>query len=170
MIQQHGDTSATVICPGCGVRLPAAELPADDGVNASGECRQLYWQLSADTLTSAGPAFPHQFAVDAYAAQHAGTPSRPITTAFALVGLYLAYERGYSGRDVQRAHMLLARRNLDWPRFAKPAEPGLLTVLDVLQARPGTQRDQMLYSWACAVWETWQAERARVSFLVEQIP
>lgn len=150
------------VCPGCGLRLPSVGLPLDSDLNASGECRQLYWQLSADTLSRGDPAFIHQYAVDAYAAQHAGGPSWPITTAFALVGVYLACERGFSGRDVQRAHMLLARRKQDWPRFPKPEEPGALTVRDVLQSSPGAQWDQELRGWACAVWAIWHEERDRV--------
>jgi hypothetical protein len=161
---------AYTACPGCGLRLPTAGLPPDDGVNASGECRQLYWQLSTDTLTSGDPAFAHQFAVDAYAAQHAGGPSRPITTAFALVGLYLACEHGHSGRDVQRAHVLLARRKLDWPRFAKPEQSAAFTVANVVQTSTGLQRDELVTTWAAAVWQTWQAERERVIALADQIP
>ncbi len=170
MFRELEGTNATVNCPGCGVRLPEADLPADDGVNASGECRQLYWQLSADTLTRADPAFLHQFAVDAYAAQHAGGPSRPITTAFALVGLYLARERGFTSRDVQRAHMLLARRKLDWPRLARPEQAGSVTVLDLLHAGSGYARDARLREWMAVVWETWHPERKRVIALASNIP
>lgn len=49
--------------------------------------------------------FIHQVAVDAYAAQHAGPASKTITIAFALIGLCLLLERGYTGKAVQRAHM-----------------------------------------------------------------
>ena len=47
--------------------------------------------------------FIHQVAVDAYAAQHAGPASKTITIAFALIGLCLLLERGYTGKAVQRA-------------------------------------------------------------------
>jgi hypothetical protein len=40
--------------------------------------------------------------VDAYAAQHATPASKPITTAFALIGLFLFAERGFTGKQVQR--------------------------------------------------------------------
>jgi hypothetical protein len=53
---------------------------------------------------------PHQYAVDAWAAKHASAAAPPIRTTFALVGLYLACERAFTRREVQLAHMRLARR------------------------------------------------------------
>jgi hypothetical protein len=61
--------------------------------------------LAFYTLAHPDPAFIHQHAVDAFAAQSADEETRPITLVFALVGLYLLMEKGYSGREVQRAHM-----------------------------------------------------------------
>src|SRR6478609_6580123 len=100
-------------CPGCGVETPVA-----DGAS----CLGLYQDLSVQTLSDRDPTFPHQLAVDAYAAQHAGPASKPITTAFALIGLYLVCERGFTGREAQRAHMFLGRRRQEWPRFQPPAD------------------------------------------------
>lgn len=72
-----------------------------------------------------GPFFHHQLCVDAYGAQHSGGSVRPITAVFALVGLYLAVERGFTGRQVQIAHMKLVKKagkRTDWPRL-EPPEP-----------------------------------------------
>src|SRR5438067_3221775 len=49
-----------------------------------------------------------QHVVDAYAAQTARASTKPITLAFALVGLYLHLEKNQTGKQVQRVHMLLA--------------------------------------------------------------
>jgi Family of unknown function (DUF5946) len=156
-------------CPGCGVRLPVSEAHADGRYNASAECRQLYGELAAYTLTRGDPAFLHQLAVDAYGAQHAGEGVRPIATAFALIGLYLTFERGYSGRQVQAAHGRFARRAKRWPRFDPPPHAGTLTVADVLRAQPGADRDTMLRRWGMSVWEAWSAEHARVASLVARL-
>jgi hypothetical protein len=44
--------------------------------------------------------------------------TKPIAVAFSLAGLYLHVEKGFSGRQVQRAHMQLARRRKrTWPTF-----------------------------------------------------
>jgi hypothetical protein len=156
-------------CPGCGVSLPVAEEYSDRQYNASTACWRLSGELTAYTLTRGDreSVFIHQLAVDAYGAQHAGMAARPIGRAFALIGLYLACERGYSGRQVQHMHMLLARRSKTWPRFAPPSRAGDVTVLDVMQAPPGEERDAALRRWAQSVWDTWGHEHERVRSLFE---
>lgn len=152
-------------CPGCGLRLPSSEA-LDDRYHATVACRRLYDELSAYTLSLQDVSFIHQYVVDAYAAQHSGPRMRPITITFALAGLYLACERGYSGRAVQLAHMRLAGRRQQWPAFTPPAEKAALTVLDVLNAPAGPERDEMIKRWACAVWAAWASEHRRVAEVV----
>src|SRR5690349_20552503 len=83
-------------------------------------------ELTAWSLSLGDKAFVHQHVVDAWAAQHASEQSRPISVAFALIGLYLHLERGLTGRQVQRVHMLLGQPRgrgpgrKDWPRFPLP--------------------------------------------------
>jgi hypothetical protein len=111
-------------CPGCGVQLPVTEAAAPDRYNASAACWQRYGELSAYTLTHDDGTFLHQHAVDAYAAQHVGATMRPIGAAFALIGLFLAVERDYTGRMVQQTHQRLAARSKEWPRFTPPRQMG----------------------------------------------
>jgi Family of unknown function (DUF5946) len=156
-------------CPGCGVRLPATQAQPDTRYNASAECWQLYGELTVYTLSRGYVGFIHQLAVDAYGAQHVGERARPIGVAFALIGLYLACERGYSGQQVQHMHMLLARRSKTWPPFTPPPHPGSLTIRDVLQAPPGDKRDAELRRWGQSVWDAWSHEHARVKTLFERV-
>jgi hypothetical protein len=142
-------------CPGCGLKLPDQKLDANSRYNASGECWQLYGELTAYHLSGNDPTFIHQVAVDAYGGQHSGGAVRNITTAYALIGLYLAVERGYTGRQVQRAHMALAKNRITWPRLDPPQSPGDLTVQDVLLVHAGEDRDAMLMHWAASVWQAW---------------
>lgn len=97
-----------VTCPGCKLTLPDSNLALHDHYLAAGECRLIYDELAAYNISRSDPYFIHQFAVDAYGAQHTGSATRPITTAFALVGLYLAAKHSFTGRQVQLAHMELA--------------------------------------------------------------
>ncbi len=162
------------LCPGCGVRLPIdADAQPDARYNASAECLRLYGELNAYTLSrgdwDGNGVFIHQLAVDAYAAQHVGEHSRPIGPAFALIGLHLTCERGYTGRQVQHMHMLLARRSKDWPRFTPPANRGTVTIADVLRAPEGEPRDAMLRQWGCAIWEAWAPEHERVRALFASV-
>lgn len=153
-------------CPGCGVSLPVSDWQPDGRYNASAECWQLYGELSAYTLAQGYDVFIHQLAVDAYGAQHSGASVRPIATAFALIGLYLAFERGYSGRQGQDAHRLLATQSKTWPRFEPSSRTGALTIVDVLKAPPGEDRDSTLRQWGQSVWDAWGNEHARVESLV----
>lgn len=156
-------------CPGCGLRLPISDAPADARFNASPECWDIHGELTAYTVTRGDPAFIHQHLVDAYAAQHPGPPAKPITVAFGLIGLYLACEKGYTGRKVQHMHGLLANRSKVWPTFTPPERTSALTVWDVLQAPPGDERDALLMRWATSIWVTWSAERERIESLIASV-
>lgn len=153
-------------CPGCGLRLPLSEAAPDSRYNASPECWQLYGELTACTVTRGDSEFIHQHLVDAYAAQHVRDDGRPISAAFALIGLYLACERGYTGKQVQHMHMLLANRSKAWPTFTPPPHLRALTTLDVLHVPPGENRDRMLHQWAQSVWDAWAHEHDRVKSLI----
>ena len=155
-------------CPGCGLKLPSSGQPTDSQFRSSAECRQIYDELSAYTLSLADPGFPHQFVVDAYAAQHVSEDAKPIRTVFALVGLYLACERGFTGKQVQRAHTLLADRKCEWPRFESSGARGSLTVLDPLQAQSGLERDKAIRAWSSSVWQAWSHAREAVVALVQE--
>ncbi len=144
------------VCPGCGLVLPEAGVLGSPRYNASAECWGLFGELTAYQLSIDDPTFAHQLAVDTYGAQHSGGKTRSITTAYALIGLYLAIEKGWTGILVQRAHMALARRSMAWPRLNPPGKAGLLTVQDVLLAALGDERDAMLRKWAEDVWLAWE--------------
>ena len=155
-----------IVCPGCGLWLPSLGLDSDPKANASGECRSLMNELSYYTLGHGDPAFIHQHLVDAYGAQHVRRSKSTIGAAFALAGLYLAVERGFSGRQVQKMHMRMARTSKQWPRFEPPKDVRPLTVADVPAMQPGRRRDQELMRWCASVWAAWSPEHARVRAMV----
>ncbi|MBM7567628.1 DUF5946 family protein [Paenibacillus sacheonensis] len=144
-----------VKCPGCGLLLPNRSYEEPLRFHASGECMELYHQLSVYTSAHGYEAFIHQLALDAYGAQHCGGGMRPITAAFSLIGLYLVVERGFTGRQVQQAHMELGRLKADWPELALPPSSGGVTVQDVLQAEPGAARDAKIQAWVRSEWDRW---------------
>jgi hypothetical protein len=128
--------------------------------------REAYYELSYYTLAHPDPSFIHQHIVDAFAAQTANQNTKPIGIAFALVGLYLYLEKGYTGRQVQLAHMRLAKRRQEWPRFDLPEFRGEITVADVLREPPGEKRDAMIGSWCDSVWRTYECHK-EVAALVQ---
>lgn len=129
---------------------------------------QAYHEVSAYTLTHGDRAFIHQYVVDAWAAQQADVDSRPIGVFFALVGLYLHVERGFTGREVQRAHMQLAKRPEAWPVGTLPVARGSITAVDVLASPEGAARDAMIDEWARSVWAAYADSRERVIALLHR--
>ncbi len=117
--------------------------------------QDLYDELSLYTLSHSDSSFIHQYIVDAYAAQHAGENTKPITLAFALMGLYLHIEKSYSGKEIQNAHMQMGKTKKEWPTFDFPRHRGDVTVLDVLETKSGIDRDQMINEWSDSVWQSW---------------
>ena len=142
-------------CPGCGLQLPDQHPDVPDRLNASGECFCVFSDLQCYTVVKQDPEFIHQHAVDAYEAQHAGGPTRNITVAFGLIGLYLALEKGYTGRQVQLAHMRISKVRKDWPRPEPSDQPAFLTVMDVLYRETDEEKDAMIRNWMTSVWESW---------------
>ena len=112
--------------------LPNKNLEFSDQYNASGECIQLYHELSANFIMSPDVTFVPNMRLTHMVLQHSGNRVKNIRTAFSLIGLYLAVEREYTGRQVQHAHMELAKRNIKWSSFILPIRPYALSVADVL--------------------------------------
>ncbi|WZO98594.1 DUF5946 family protein [Isosphaeraceae bacterium EP7] len=127
-----------------------------------------YHELCCYTLAHGALTFIHQHVVDAFAAQVADGHDKPIRLTFALVGLYLHVERGYSGRQVQLAHMALARRKRAWPVFPLPPDRGRITAADVLAVPEGPSRDEMIHEWCACVWGEFRASRQAVEDLLKE--
>ncbi|MDE3053756.1 MAG: hypothetical protein KGN74_06250 [Gemmatimonadota bacterium] len=125
-----------------------------------------YDELLGYTLTHGGKEFIHQYAVDAWMAQYADERTKPIGITFALVGLYLHLERGFTGRQAQLAHVTLGRRKEPWPAIALPESRGALTVRDVMAAPAGPARDRELDAWCASVWAAYAHNRDRVAELL----
>jgi hypothetical protein len=132
------------------LREEGLPMPAD---------QEIYDELSFYTLGLRDDAFLHQNIVDAYAAQHVDEHTKPIRTIFALIGLYLTLEKGFTGRQVQQMHMRLARQRKQWPLLTPPEMTAKITVADVLSAAPGERRDKAIRDWCAAVWAIWQPQR-----------
>ena len=130
--------------------------------------QEAYDELQCYTLGHGGPEFIHQHVVDAWAAQHADEQTKAIGLAFALVGLYLHVERGFSGQQVQRVHMKLGRCKRNWPSFPLPRERGSVTATQVMSAPAGPDRDRAIHSWCASVWEAFRDSHRAVADLLHR--
>lgn len=126
-----------------------------------------YEQLQCYTLEHGGPEFLHQHVVDAWAAQTADGRTKPIRLTFALIGLYLHVEKGFSGRRVQRAHMQLGKRKRDWPSFVLPQDRGPVDARQVMVAPPGPERDRAISAWCRSVWAAFSAAEPAIVALLK---
>ena len=129
--------------------------------------QEMFYKLSCYTQAHPDPSFIHQHAVDAFGAQYADENTKPIGLAFALIGLYLHIEKNFSGREVQIAHVKLAKHRKEWPKFDLPTFRGNITVYDVLDAPRGPERDEMIHKWCISVWDAYSDSHKKVADLVQ---
>jgi hypothetical protein len=123
---------------------------------------ELYNQLAFYTLAHPDPAFIHQLVVDAYTAQHSDENTKPIAVVFALIGLYLHLEKGYTGKQVQWAHMQLAKWPNHWPKLPLPHDHTEIGIQQVLAVEPGPARDATIDRWCASVWTSWRDSRSEI--------
>lgn len=104
--------------------------------------------------------------------QQATSESKAIAVAFGLAGLCLHLERGYTGREVQLAHMVMARGpRKSWPRFTLPAQRGAMSALDVMAMPAGPERDRAIDAWCASVWAAFHESHEPLrAMLAEHLP
>lgn len=127
---------------------------------------EAYNKLCLYTLSKGDASFIHQHVVDAHAAQTVTENDKPIRLTFALVGIDLHVERGFTGREVQLAHMKLGRAGREWPAFRIPNDRGAMDAAMVL-AVPTELRDQAIHEWCRSVWNAFLDQRQQVRDLLD---
>ena len=133
------------------------------------ECYHAFSDLQSYTVSLQDPGFIHQHVVNACAAQHTGGTTRPITVAFGLIGLYPALEKGYTGREGERAHMRIAKAGNDWLLTDPPGRCAALNVMDVLQAGNNEEKDVIIRKWMSAVWASWAGRQQWVRVITDEL-
>lgn len=128
--------------------------------------REAFDEVYVYTMGRAG--FILQHVVDAFAVQTAEQGDKPLPIVFGLVGLYLHLEKQYSGRAVQQVHVKMGRTKREWPKIDFPEERGSMTVVDVLAAPAGTERDKAIDRWCEAVWTAFGANRGTIVALLRE--
>lgn len=142
-------------------------MGSDAPTDAAAEQRA-YEALQCYTIARGDAEFVHQHAVDAWTAQRADGATKPIALTFALVGLCLYVERGFSGRQVQRVHVEMARRKRQWPVLTLPVARGTTTAVDVMAEPAGPRRDAAIRGWCASVWAAYAGSRGAIVELLRQ--
>jgi hypothetical protein len=151
-------------CPGCKGQFPDIEGPTHAYIGASPGCWAVYGNVLEKEYGTYRYPDVHRLTVDAYAAQHPGTPSRQSIQSVAvhLVSLFLVLERGLNARMATAAiaKALVHREQFVW--LTPPASLGALTVLDVIHAEDFDAHRRTVELWACSVWAAWGAHRQTI--------
>jgi hypothetical protein len=110
-----------------------------------------------------------QHVVDANIAQEAPAVNPPtIGVIFALAGLYLHVEKGFTGAQVQNAHKVMGTFKRSWPNVVWPKERGIMTAQAVMAMRAGPERDDAIHEWCKQVWAAFSANRSTLASLLAE--
>lgn len=131
--------------------------------------QEAYNELAYYTLSKQDSYFIHQHIVDAYTAQTADEHTKPVSIIFSLAGLYLFVEKGYTGRQVQLAHIQMAKGDKIFPRIKLPDKRGIITVFDIIALSPGNERDAMIGQWCESVWQAFASQRDTIISETERL-
>jgi hypothetical protein len=126
-----------------------------------------YDQLYLYAGTRGRESFILQHVVDAHGAQVATAETKPIAVVFALIGLFLHVEKGFTGLRVQQVHMQLGRQKHQWPTIPLPFLRGGISAEDVLKVPEGEERDAAISDWCRSVWEAYREQRGTIVALLE---
>jgi len=152
-------------CPGCGAVLEAVDGPTHRYIGASPAC----WAIYSGLLNGGEPPMmPVPFSVllvDAYAAQHPGTPSEQAVQSVAvhLLTLYGVLMRGVALADAlwlrQRAlrgSIEARRERFSW--LTPPTFDGSHSVARIARETSPDSRAALVRPYVEAVWAAWAAD------------
>ncbi len=151
-------------CEGCGALVAASDGQTHRYIAASPGCWAVFEQVLAREFGDYRYAKLHRVTVDAYAAQHPGTPSPQSIQSVAvhLVGLYVYLELD---EPPHRATLAIQRAASSREKFRwlePPAKWGPGTIFDVLAAEDPAPHELAVQRWAKSVWESWSEHHAVV--------
>jgi len=154
-------------CPGCDATLPKVNGPTHRYIGASPACWAIYTALANAGEPPVAPTAAMALMVDAYAAQHPGTPSPQAIQSVAvhLLVLYGVFVRGGDPGTALwiRRRALRVQNGRKHGRFqwlTPPAFAGSLTVADIAQAPTPPARAGLAGRYVEGVWVRWSASHA----------
>jgi hypothetical protein len=128
-----------------------------------------YHELIFYTLSQQDSYFIHQHAVDAFAAQTATEQTKPITIVYGLAGLYLFAEKGFTGKEIQNAHVNMSKQSKSFPLIHLPQKRGTITIKNVLDAPEGEARNEMIKRWCRDVWRAYETEQEKIKLFTDKL-
>ena len=155
-------------CIGCQAQVPDSDGPTHAYVGASPGCWAIFGEVRAREYSLPGyAAVGHRLTTDAYMVQHPSVEGRQSTQSVwvHLVGLYLVLEGGLSQEAATAATTKLLARDPVLQVAQPPADPGALTIVDVVAAQDAAAHVATVQRWADVVWQSWAVAHQQVRAL-----
>ncbi len=157
-------------CPGCQASLPKSNGATHRYIGASPACWGIYSALNAGSPPLA-PEPTISLLVDAYAAQHPGTPNPQSIQSVAvhlltLYGVLLKNVEHHNALWIRRRALRNKNRSQPMPYhwLTPPSFIGTTTVFDIVQASTPSARTELAKQYIDDVWQTWaQAHLSTIS-------
>ena len=153
-------------CVGCGALVPDSDGQTHRYIGASPGCWGIYGKVLEREYADYPRFAPvHRLTVDAYAAQHPGTPSPQAVGSVGvhLIRLHLQLERDLPHDHANAAMLHISSRlKKDFVWLVPPPRLGDLTVLHVHGARDTDDHVKRVREWARSVWEAWSPHHETV--------
>lgn len=113
----------------------------------------------------------HGFTVDAYAAQHPGSPNRKeIQSVFMhLTRLYLQLEKGLRGSEANLAMKNIIKHKNEYVWLSPvPDFSGTVNVSNVAKAKDINEHKVIIEKWAWSVWNAWSEHHDTIKYFVQK--
>ena len=148
---------AVVPCMWCQGRFDDADGPTHEYMESTPGCWAAYGRVLARQYEHQSLRPIHRLAVDAYAVQHPGKPSRQSIQSVGvhLVRLCLFLEHGLTPERANDAMLAAAKHKASYRWLEPPASLGPLTVADVEATRSLDEHSSLVKRWATQMWQVW---------------
>lgn len=151
-------------CPGCGISLPVANGPVHAYMTSTPSCWAMYQEVMARAYESPDLQDVYRMAVDAYAVQHPGSPSRQSIQSVGvhLIRLCLFIEHQLPAHKANAMMLAAAQNKAAFHWLTPPEERGKISVQDVHQAATVEAYRQQVQCWAHSAWQVWAMHHAQI--------
>ncbi|MGB8259490.1 MAG: DUF5946 family protein [Terracidiphilus sp.] len=159
-------------CCGCHGEFPEIAGPTHRYMLSSPGCWAVYCEVLAREYESSAHRAVHRLTVDAYAVQHPGvdTPQARNSVGIHLSRMALIFGRGWPIERANDAMLAITAKKRGYPWLSPPADPGALTVQQVLAARDPAAHCAAVEAWARAVFAAWEPHHGTVYEWLRDIP
>ncbi|MCA9279482.1 MAG: hypothetical protein H6815_01370 [Phycisphaeraceae bacterium] len=158
------EATTTIKCAGCGADVPDIVGPTHAYIGASPGCWKVYGDVLAREYGEYGYPECHRLTIDAYAAQHPGTPSRRSIQSVAghLIALHVLFEQNVSAAEATRRIGAAVAQAESFHWLEPPSFADAMTVLDVAATADLETHQRVVRAWAESVWHAWSEHHETV--------